>query len=210
MSTASGAHLETAELIEARDGRASDGCREHLASCARCREELEASHQLRARLRALPASSPPRDRWPEVRRRIAGMRRRRRVGRSLFGLAAAAAVIAVMWGGAAASERAAGEREIARLRAHLAELHEQSQLLDAELRALSTRSTTNAQAQALILLEDGLERIDAELASTAPKASAGELGTEALVDRIVLWSGRLELQEIMVQVRHTPLRIGAI
>jgi hypothetical protein len=209
-ATSVGGHLEIAALIDARDGRAGERVRVHLAACATCRAQLEATHQLRARLRALPAVPPPRDRWPEVRRGIVAVIGRRRRRQVLSALAVAAGLIALLWSGMAISERSARQRESARLRAHLAELREQSQLLDAELRNLATRATSSAQAEALILLQDGLERIDAELAGGPEVPSAPELEPEELVDRIALLSRRLELQGVMVQVHHAPLRIGAL
>ena len=90
-------HLTMEALLSLREGGAAEPgdatARAHLESCDGCRLELERLHQRVARLKALPALRPTRDRWPGTAARIREDRRRRRVRISgLIGLAAAASI----------------------------------------------------------------------------------------------------------------------
>src|SRR3989442_9561121 len=69
------------------------GARDHLQKCAACQAELERLHQRVARLKALAALRPSRDRWPQVAALVRAERRERRmrIG-GLIGLATAASI----------------------------------------------------------------------------------------------------------------------
>jgi predicted anti-sigma-YlaC factor YlaD len=81
------------ELLDARDGAGTGAAKAHLTACEACRAELDRLHQHAAALRALPALSAPRDRWPVVRAAMVDRRRRARWARSGWAALAAAAVL---------------------------------------------------------------------------------------------------------------------
>jgi hypothetical protein len=205
-------HLDTEELLELRDGRGREITREHVASCASCHRELEQSHQLRARLRALPELTPPRDRYSEVRERIVAERRRIRIRLATRALLAAAGLLLLLATGVELRERARADRAAEVLRTRVATLREQSQLLDAELRALAERRMSGRRAEALLVLEDDLQRMDEQLASFAePAEDRKQPSLDMLENRLVLWSARLEVQSTMIHVHHAePFRAGSI
>ena len=74
-------HLSMEALLRLREPGREPGdatARTHLESCPECRAEHDRLHQRVARLRALPALRPTRDRWPEVAARVRLERRARR------------------------------------------------------------------------------------------------------------------------------------
>src|SRR4029079_4125489 len=85
-------HLSMAALLSLNEAGREPGdaaAQEHLEVWPACRAEHERLHQRVARLKALPALRPTRDRWPQVAARIRAERRARwrRTGRPI-GLAA--------------------------------------------------------------------------------------------------------------------------
>src|SRR5262249_59198135 len=91
-------HLTMEALLSLREAGLEPGdasAREHLDGCPACRAELDRLHQRVARLKALPALRPGRDRWPETAARVRAVRRARRQQLAgLIGLAAAASIAA--------------------------------------------------------------------------------------------------------------------
>src|SRR5256884_6998424 len=85
-------HCTMDDVLALAAGEESAWARQHVAGCAACRAELEALYQRVARLKALPARRPARDRWPAVRAAALAERRRRHNRWGLWSLAAAAAV----------------------------------------------------------------------------------------------------------------------
>src|SRR3989442_13761278 len=85
-------HCTMEDLLALQAGEGTTWARRHLEACAACRAEVEALYQRVARLKALPARRPARDRWPAVRAAALAERRRRRNRWGLWSLAAAAAV----------------------------------------------------------------------------------------------------------------------
>ena len=71
-------HCTMDDVLALAAGEGSAWARQHVAGCAACRAELEALYQRVARLKALPARRPARDRWPAVRDAVLDERRRRR------------------------------------------------------------------------------------------------------------------------------------
>src|SRR3989449_5457300 len=57
-------HCTMDDVLALAAGEGSAWARQHVAGCAACRAELEALYQRVARLKALPARRPARDRWP--------------------------------------------------------------------------------------------------------------------------------------------------
>lgn len=86
-------HLNEDALSELMDGGGSGAAEEHLATCERCRDELDALRDVRTALRNLPELSPPAELWARIE---AGLAEPVRVGRrrmrwpSLIALQAAA------------------------------------------------------------------------------------------------------------------------
>src|SRR6266700_3712927 len=89
-------HCTMDDVLALAAGEGSAWARQHVAGCAACRAELEALYQRVARLKALPARRPARDRWPAVRDAVLAERRRRRERWGVSGLAAAAALAAAL------------------------------------------------------------------------------------------------------------------
>src|SRR5256884_9982111 len=84
-------HCTMDDVLALAAGEGSAWARQHVAGCAVCRAELEALYQRVARLKALPARRPARDRWPAVRDAVLDERRPRRERGGGSGLAPAAA-----------------------------------------------------------------------------------------------------------------------
>ncbi len=180
-------HATTEELLALRDGEGSAWTKEHAAACAECSAELFRLEQMRARLKALPGFTPPRDRWSGIALQAKRERRARWV-RSLTGVAAAAALTGLTFVALqprpvnVASEQAALDRAMAR-----------SQALEQTLKDLNPdrQVLSSDAARVAAELEDRLEKIDARLGQApvwAQRSQAADLWQEragvlgALVD----------------------------
>jgi hypothetical protein len=187
-------HCTMADLVALQAGEGTVWARAHVDGCAGCRAELDALHQRVARLRALPARRPPRDRWPAVRAAIVARRRRRgRLGWwSLAAAAAAAAVAAVLvfrpFAGASA-----GAAELSRVKRESATLERALARYDPEGRVTSGRSAALAA-----LLEDRIAAIDAELARVGTAAAPARPA-----ELVNLWRQRVDLMQQLVRVHVT-------
>jgi hypothetical protein len=184
-------HATMDELLALRDGEGTVWTRDHAAACTACTAELFRLEQMRARLKALPVMSPPRDRWSEIRVRARKDRRSRWV-RSAVGIAAAAALtgltfIALQPKPADASEQVALDRAMAR-----------SQALEQTLKAIGPEAQVlnGDAARAVAELEDRLTRIDAQLGQ--PSVWGQDRGTAA-----DLWQERAGVLGALVDVRTT-------
>jgi hypothetical protein len=184
-------HATTEELLALRDGEGSAWARAHLGACPACAGELYHLEQMRARLRALPGFTSPRDRWPAVAQVARAERRRRRVF-GAAGLAVAASLAALTFAAlrpsstAEVAQRAALERAMA----NSAAVEEMLKSLEPERRALPGDA-----AGAAAYLEDRLRSIDAAL---------GEPGAwrEAPNRVLDLWQERAGVLSALVDV-HT-------
>jgi negative regulator of sigma E activity len=185
-------HATIDELLAVRDGEGSTWAKDHAALCAVCSAELFGLEQLRARLKALPAYAPPRDRWPVVAA-AAKLDRRRRWMRSAVGVAAAAALTALTF--AVMSPRAGQD---AATRAALDKAMARSQALEQTLQSLEpeNRALTASAASAVAALEDRLSNIDAQLGD--PKVWQG--GSTRAAD---LWQQRAGVLSALVDVHVT-------
>jgi DNA repair exonuclease SbcCD ATPase subunit len=190
-------HLTMETLLSLREAGLEPGdasAREHLDACPICRTELERLHQRVARLKALPALRPSRDRWPHVaaRVRIEHRARRQRMA-GLIGLAAAAsiAVAALVRPGGGAV--AAGEREIQAAMARSQALESALSQYHAEERMLDGRTAGIAQE-----LEDRIAQVDREL-------EVADLLEQQSRDNQVLklWRERVGLLDALVDVHVT-------
>lgn len=195
-------HLTMDVLVSLREPGTEPGqaaAREHLNQCAHCQAELQRLHQRVARLKALPALRPARDRWPETRARFKADRRRRRtrVG-GLAGLAAAASVaLAVTIADLPQPSEITAEQLS---QEQLSQVMERSQVLESALseynpggRVLDGRTDRIAGE-----LEDRIARVDRELELTELRR---QQATEQ--DLLKLWRERVGLLDALVDVHFT-------
>ena len=190
-------HLSMEALLSLREAGQEPGdasAREHLAACAACRAEQDRLDQRVARLKALPALRPTRDRWPEVAARIQAERRvrRQRVG-ALIGLAAAASIALGVAVGRAGGELGAGEQEIHQAMARSQALESALSQYHPENRVLDGSTAGIAQE-----LEDRIARVDREL-EVAELLERQSRDTQLLR----LWRERVGLLDALVDVHVT-------
>ena len=190
-------HLSMEALLSLREAGREPGdaaALEHLEGCAACRAEHERLHQRVARLKALPALRPTRDRWPQVATRIRAERRvrRRRVG-GLIGLAAAASIALGVLVGRPGGKLAVGEQEISQAMARSQALESALSRYHPEDRVLDGRTAGIAQE-----LEDRIARVDREL------EMADMLGRQSRDEQLLrLWRERVGLLDALVDVHVT-------
>jgi len=168
--------------------------RVHLQECATCQVELERLHQRVARLKALPALRPTRDRWPQTAARVREERRRRRLRTSgLIGLAAAASIALGVLVGGPGGAVSAGEQQINLAMARSQALESALSEYHPETRVLDGRTAGIAQE-----LEDRIARVDRELEMT-------ELLERQSRDQqlLKLWRERVGLLDALVDVHVT-------
>jgi len=191
-------HLTIEQLVALREPGAEPGtqaAREHLEACDACRSEFDRLYQRIARLKALPALRPTRDRWPAVRARFEAERRTRRLRR--FGLAGlvAAASIAV-----AVATRSVDRPLPAATAVELSETMARSRALEAAIDQYhpETRVLDGHTARIAQELEDRIAAVDRELEMAdlmdASKRPAQELN---------LWRERVGLLDALVDVHLT-------
>jgi hypothetical protein len=191
-------HLSIEALVGLREAGLEPGdaaAREHLDGCAVCRGELERLHQRVARLKALPALRPSRDRWPGVRDRLRAERRRRRARfAGLTGLAAAASVALALGANTLRQpEPGLTPAEIEQAMARSQVLESALDRIDPESRVLDGRTAGIAQE-----LEDRIARVDREL-------EMAELMEQQSRDAelLKLWRERVGLLDALVDVHVT-------
>ena len=194
-------HLSMEALIGLREPGSEPGqaaARQHLDQCPNCQAELERLHQRVARLKALPALRPARDRWPETAARFRADRRRRRARMAgVTGLAAAASIAIVI---------AIGELSPPAVEPNTDQLNqvmERSQVLEGalsefnpEARVLDGRTARIAEE-----LENRIARLDRELEAT--ELSRQQAGDQ---DLLKLWRERVGLLDALVDVHVTRAR----
>lgn len=190
-------HLTMETLLSLREAGLEPGdasAKAHLEACPACREELERLHQRVARLKALPALRPSRDRWPHVAARLRVERRARHQRTAgLIGLAAAASIaVAVLFrpvGGAIA----AGQQQIQAAMARSQALESALSQYHPEERMLDGRTAGIAQE-----LEDRIAQVDREL------EVADLLEHQARDEQVLkLWRERVGLLDALVDVHVT-------
>jgi len=156
-------HGTTEELLAVRDGEGTAWAQTHVAVCAACAVELRRLEQVRARLRALPAFAPPRDRWASVAERARRERRQRRWS-AAAGLAAAAAIGALVLFAVQGTRPDTLEAQTT-LRSAMARSQAMEQVLngvDPDARALGGEA-----AAAVVELQRQIEALDARLGDPA-------------------------------------------
>ena len=199
-------HLDLDELLALREPGAEPGhaaAMEHLAGCAACRDELARLDQRVARLKALPALRPSRDRWHSVQARLAAertaARRRRTVLGALGGLAVAASFAAALMIGQSA-EPDAEPVAMAQVAGQLESARARSQALEAAIHEYGPASRvvdgrTDRVAEGL---ENRIAELDRRLDIT-------ELSEDAARDArlLRLWEERVGLLDALVDVHVT-------
>jgi hypothetical protein len=168
----------------------------HLDGCPRCQAELERLHQRVARIKALPALRPSRDRWPQVSARVRLERRNHRQrAAGLIGLAAAASIaLAVSLGPRNNSTLdGAGQQEIQAAMARSQALESALSGFQPDQRVLDGRTAGIAQE-----LEDRIATVDREL------EMADLLEQRARDEQVLkLWRERVGLLDALVDVHVT-------
>jgi hypothetical protein len=191
-------HLSLETLVALREGGLEPGdtaAREHLRACPVCLNELERLHQRVARLKALPALRPVRDRWPQVAARVRAERRQRRSRTAgLAGLAIAASIaLALAVGRPSGAAGSASIREIEQAMERSQVLESALSRYDPDTRVLDGRTAGLAQG-----LEDRIARVDREL------EMAELLDRQARDDELLkLWRERVGLLDALVDVHVT-------
>jgi len=191
-------HLSIETLVALRDPGTEPGeaaAREHLDACPLCRAEFERLHQRVARLKALPALRPSRERWPGVLGQVRAEQRRRRLRTGgLAGLAAAASVALAL--GVSSLRPTQPGLDPAEIQAAMA----RSQVLESALDRIDPRSRVLDGRTAGIAqeLEDRIARVDREL-------EMAELMEQRARDAelLRLWRERVGLLDALVDVHVT-------
>ncbi|HEX3233626.1 MAG TPA: hypothetical protein VHR41_05485 [Gemmatimonadales bacterium] len=190
-------HLSMDALVSLREAGVEPGdsaAREHLRDCPACQAELERLHQRVARLKALPALRPARDRWPQVAVRVTAERRQRRMRiAALVGLAAAASVALGVSLGTPSGQPHAGNPEILQAMERSQALENALSRYDPDGRVLDGRTAGIAEE-----LEDRIARVDHEL-------EMAELQDRRRSDDqlLELWRERVGLMDALVDVHVT-------
>lgn len=195
-------HLTMEQLLALREPGLEPGVRElqrHVEGCPTCRRELELLDQRVARLRALPALRPGRDRFDSVRARALAERRRRRWSRAAVGgLALAASVTLAIVAVGRRDDRSlvAAAPELESVMSQSRQLERALAALDEDRGVLDGRSVSIAAS-----LEGQLARVDRQL-ELVELLDPGVRSREA----IRLWRERVGLLDALVDVHLTGAR----
>ena len=191
-------HLSMDALLALREPGTEPGtatAREHLARCPECQLELDRLHQRVARLKALPALRPGRDRWPETAARVRAERRRQKTRLIGFsGLAAAASFALALAGPTVVpSTPKPNTQELQQVMVRSQALESALSEINPEGRVIDGRTAQMAQE-----LEDRIARVDRALEVT-------ELAPEQTNDQdlLQLWRERVGLLDALVDVHVT-------
>ena len=178
-------HCSMDDLLALRANEGSVWARKHLESCEVCRGELEGLYQRVAQLKALPARSPARDRWPAIRASVMEGKARRHRRWAAWSMAAAAVLAGVLVFNPFSPPPASAD--LAQVKAQSAALESQLQAPETEGRVVSGRD-----AALIAQLEDQIAQIDGQLATEQ---------TEQADAQLQLWQQRVNLMNQLVQVR---------
>ena len=192
-------HLTMEQLLALRQPGVEPGvadARAHVAGCERCRDELMRLDQRIARLRALPALRPARDRWPRVQVELDAVRQRQRLRWIGLGAVAIAASVAMLL----LSGAPAGPQDARAASAEISAAQARSRELEAALRAYNpdARILDGGTARVVAELEDRIAGLDRAL--EAADLLRDRERDEALVR---LWRERVGLMDALVDVHVT-------
>ena len=190
-------HLSMEALLSLREAGVEPGdasAREHLEACPTCRAELDRLHQRVARIKAVPALRPSRDRWPQVAARVRVERRAHRQRMAgVIGLAAAASIALAVLIGPRGDAGNGGEQELQATMARSQALASALSQYHPEQRMLDGRTAGIAQE-----LEDRIARVDRELEMA--ELLERQPGDDQLLK---LWRERVGLLDALVDVHVT-------
>jgi hypothetical protein len=200
-------HLTIEQLLAVREPGLEPGVagwRDHASACDLCRAELERLDQRVARLRALPALRPARNRFVEIRMAAHADRRRKRwmvFSAGAVTVAASLALAVVLTRGPSQSEDPAAQQ--------IAEQHEldsiiaSSRSLEGTIQAFhpERRVTDGRTASVAASLEDRLARVDDQLQLVDMMDQS--VRQEAALR---LWRERVGLLNALVDVHATRAR----
>jgi Tfp pilus assembly protein PilN len=190
-------HLSMDALLNLRETGLEPGdaaARVHLQECPTCQVELERLHQRVARLKALPALRPSRDRWPQVAVLVKAERRERRmrIG-GLIGLATAASIAIAVTLGTPSSGPQVSNPEIALAMERSQALESALSQYDPDGRVLDGRTAGITEE-----LENRIARVDQELEMA--ELQQRQRGDDQLLK---LWRERVGLLDALVDVHVT-------
>jgi hypothetical protein len=192
-------HGTMEELLAVRDREGTAWAQAHVAACEACAAELYRLEQVRSQLRALPAFTPPRDRWQVVAERAWRERRQRRFSGGM-GLAAAAALAGLLLVAVQGTHPDALEAQTT-LRTAMARSQAMEQVLkdvDPDARALS-----GVTAGVVVDLQRRLEALDSELGD--PSGWGNDPNRQAQ-----LWNERAGLLSALVDVHTTHVAYAGL
>jgi hypothetical protein len=193
-------HLTMEQLLALREPGLEPGVHQwqrHVESCAPCRAELDRLDQRVARLKALPALRPGRDRFAQVRARARVERRRRSWRRAAIGGLAAAASLTL-----AAVALRPEERTLVAVEPELESVMSRSRQLERAVASFDDRGVLDGRTLSITAsLEGQLARLDRQL-------EVVELFDPAVRQREVLrlWRERVGLLDALVDVHLTRAR----
>jgi hypothetical protein len=192
-------HGTTEELLAVRDGEGTAWAQAHAAACATCAAELYRLEQVRSQLRALPAFTPPRDRWQLVAARAWHERRQRRFSGGV-GLAAAAALAGLLLVAVQGTRPDVLEAQ-STLRTAMA----RSQAMEQALKGMDpdTKALSGATAGVVVDLQNRLEALDSELGN--PSEWGNDPHRQAQ-----LWNERAGLLSALVDVHTTRVAYAGL
>lgn len=198
-------HLTMEQLLALREPGLEPGleaARSHQASCPACQAEADRLAQRIARLKALPAPRPGRDRFLEVRTRFVAERRRKRLRWSAAGSLALAASVALFVMvrpddlaqriPVPAGQGYAAGNELEATMARSQELEAALQAWDPDTRVIDGRTAAIAAR-----LEDQLGTLDRQL------EVVGTLSRDNPTEQLRLWRERVGLLNALVDVHMT-------
>lgn len=199
-------HLDLDQLLALREPGHEPGAaaaREHLDGCPACRDELARLDQRVARLKALPALRPSRDRWAAVQARLEEERSARRRRRAVLGAIGGLAMAASFAGAVMIASDAGPVAEPLAVAAEAGELEDakaRSQALEAALQEYgpASRVTDGRTDRVAEGLEIRIAELDRRLDMT-------ELSEDAARDAqlLRLWQERVGLLDALVDVHVT-------
>jgi hypothetical protein len=194
-------HLSIEALLSLREPGTEPGvaaARKHVDECQTCQAELDRLHQRVARLKALPALRPARDRSAQVISQFRTQRRQRRARHVGFAGLAAAASIALAVSlphrpEPAVETSSANPNQISQVMEHSQALESALSEYNSDGRVLDGRTARMAQE-----LEDRIAVLDRQLEVTelAPKQARDQ-------ELLRLWRERVGLLDALVDVHIT-------
>ncbi len=195
-------HLTIEALLALREPGLEPGdrsARQHLEQCVTCRTELERLHQRVARLRALPALRPARDRWPAIEARRQGdARHRRSRWTAMAGLLAAASIaLTVVVRDIARPPEADAAAQIEAVRQRSQVLESALNQYNPDARVLDGRTARFSQE-----LEDRIGALDRQL-QDAQLRQMREVEPVQQEQVLQLWRERVGLLDALVDVHVT-------